>query len=103
MYEIIKECEENILNGFSARRPGRKPKGAPSTLDEALKRISVLEDEKIHEAREKERLYARSEFLKIRLKQTKPVIFLPNQELLKPIFQVCMPVVMFKIRFIVRP
>lgn len=68
MYEIVKECEENILSGFLERRPGRKPKGAPSNLDEAMKRISALEDEKIHEAKEKERYFARSEFLKIRLK-----------------------------------
>lgn len=68
MYEIVKECEENILSGFSERRSGRKPKGTPSNLDEAMKRISALEDEKIHEAKEKERYYARSEFLKIRLK-----------------------------------
>ena len=68
MYQVVKECEELILNGFSERRPGRKPEGAPATLDEAMKRISVLEEEKRHEAKEKERFHARSEFMKVRLK-----------------------------------
>ena len=68
MYQIIKECEEFILNGFTERRRGRKPTGAPKTLDEAISKISQLEEEKKHEATEKERFIARSEFLKVRLK-----------------------------------
>jgi DNA primase len=68
MYQIIKECEEMIVEGFSHRRPGRKPDQAPCTLTEAIARIDTLEEEKRHEATEKERFYARSEFLKLRLK-----------------------------------
>jgi hypothetical protein len=68
MYQIIKECEEMIVEGFSQRRPGRKPDQAPCTLVDAYARINTLEEEKRHVATEKERFYARSEFLKLRLK-----------------------------------
>ncbi len=68
MYQIIKECEEMILNGYTERRPGRKPEGAPANLDEATRRIAILEEEKHQEAIDKEKYYARSEFLKLRLK-----------------------------------
>lgn len=68
MYQIVKECDEMIVNGFSQRRPGRKRDGMPATLDEAMERIDLLEEAKRHEAKEKERYYARSEFMKVRLK-----------------------------------
>jgi DNA primase len=68
MYEIIKECEENIISGFSYRRLGRKPQHAPATLDEAIDKIKTLEDEKERAEVEKEKYYARSEFMKLRLK-----------------------------------
>jgi DNA primase len=68
MYEIIKDCEEIILEGFTQRRPGRKPAKAPCSLTDAIKQISTLEEEKRQETTEKERFYARSEFLKLRLK-----------------------------------
>lgn len=68
MYQIVKECEENILSGFSQRRVGRKPNQAPATLDEATQRIAALEEEKKCAEIEKEKYYARSEFMKLRLK-----------------------------------
>jgi hypothetical protein len=68
MYEIKKDCEEIIVNGFSQRNRGRKSAQAPRTLSEAQKIIARLEEEKRQEAIEKERYYARSEFLKLRLK-----------------------------------
>lgn len=68
MYEIKKDCEEIIVSGFSQRNRGRKSAKAPRTLLEAQKIIATLEEEKRHEAIEKERYYARSEFLKLRLK-----------------------------------
>ena len=68
LYQIVRESEELILSGFSQRHAGRKPEGAPATLTEACERIAILEEEKHHQAREKERYHARSEFLKIRLK-----------------------------------
>ena len=68
MYQIVNDCEELILSGLGQRRSGRKPEGAPATLEDAIKRIAALEDEKLNEAKEKERFYARSEFLKVRLK-----------------------------------
>lgn len=68
MYEIIKECEDNIIKGFSHRRAGRKPQHAPATLEEAMEKIKVLEEEKERAEGEKEKYYARSEFMKLRLK-----------------------------------
>lgn len=68
MYQVIHDCEKQIMNGLKNRKPGRKKKGAPSDLDEAFERISQLEAEKDHESREKERYYVRSEFLNLRLK-----------------------------------
>jgi DNA primase len=68
MYQVVKECEENILSGFSQRRVGRKPSQAPATIEEATQTIAALEEEKKHAETEKEKYYARSEFMKLRLK-----------------------------------
>jgi transposase-like protein len=67
MYEIVRECEKSLLDTFAGRKPGRKPKGKPATLEEAWERIKELEKQYEQEATEKERLYCRSEFLKLRL------------------------------------
>jgi DNA primase len=67
MYQIVKECEELIFEGFSQRNPGRKPANSPGSLEEAIARIAELEEEKSQESLAKERYYARSEFMKIRL------------------------------------
>ncbi|MFH1623875.1 MAG: toprim domain-containing protein [Pseudomonadota bacterium] len=68
MYDIVRECEKNIVDSFSGRKPGRKPEGKPATLEEACKRIEELENDYEREATERELLYCRSEFLKLRLK-----------------------------------
>lgn len=68
MYDIVRECEKNILDSFSGRKRGPKPEGRPSTLEEAWKRIEELENNYEQEATERELLYSRSEFLKLRLK-----------------------------------
>jgi transposase-like protein len=68
MYEVVRECESLIVEGFSGRRVGRRREGEVSTLAEASERIKELEQEKRRLGEEKERYYARSEFLKIRLK-----------------------------------
>jgi len=68
LYEIAKECEEFIIDGFSERRQGRRAAGSPLNLEDAFKKVAALEEEKRREATEKERFYARSEFLKVRLK-----------------------------------
>jgi DNA primase len=68
MYELIRDCEKLLLNGLRSRKPGRRKKGAPTTLEEALERINQLEAERDHEMREKERYYVRSEFLNLHLK-----------------------------------
>lgn len=67
MYEIARECEEALVETFSGRKPGRKPKGKPATLEEAWERIEQLEKEHEEEATERELLYCQSEFLKLRL------------------------------------
>lgn len=68
MYEVARECEETLLDTFSGRKPGRRPEGKPKTLEEAWERIKALEDQYESEAAEREFLYCRSEFLKLRLK-----------------------------------
>ena len=68
MYEVVRECESLIVEGFSSRRVGRRREGEVSTLAEASERIRELEQQKRRLGEEKERYYARSEFLKIRLK-----------------------------------
>jgi len=71
MYEIAGECEKAALESLSGRRAGRKPQGKPTSLEEAQKRIEELEAAYEKEAREKELLYCRSEFLKLDLKWAK--------------------------------
>lgn len=68
MYEIVKECEDFILSGFSQRRVGRKPSGQPETLDEACKRVKELEEENRRLDEERERYWVSNEFMKLRLK-----------------------------------
>jgi transposase-like protein len=68
MYEIVKECEDFILSGFSQRRVGRKPAGQPETLDDACKRIKELEGENRRLDEERERYWVSNEFMKVRLK-----------------------------------
>jgi DNA primase len=68
LYEIVRECEQILVEAFSGRRPGRPPKGKPTTLEAALERIEKLEEEYEREATEKEEQCCRSEFLALRLK-----------------------------------
>jgi len=68
MYEVVKECEELILSGFSQRRRGRKPSNEPETMDDARKRIENLQQENRRLDEERERHYVRNEFMKVRLK-----------------------------------
>lgn len=68
MYEVVKECEDLILSGFSRRRAGRKPSGQPETLEEACKMVEDLESENRRIDEERERYWVRSEFMQLRLK-----------------------------------
>lgn len=68
MYEVVKECEELILSGFSGRRRGRKSTGQSSTLSDANEHIKTLEEENRRLDEERERYYVRNEFMKVRLK-----------------------------------
>lgn len=68
LYEIVRECEQILMEGFSQRRPGRPAKGKPATLDAAMRRIAELETQYERKATEYEEQYCRSEFLALRLK-----------------------------------
>lgn len=68
MYEIVNECEELIMSGFSQRRRGRKSAGEPATMAEARERVASLEQENRRLDEECERYYVRNEFMKVRLK-----------------------------------
>ena len=68
LYEIVRSCDQILLQVFSGRKPGRPPKGEPRDLEGALKQIEELKEKYEEEATERERLYCRSEFLGLRLK-----------------------------------
>ena len=68
LYEVARDCEETLLKEFSKRKPGRPPKGKPTTLEEAMERIEELEGRFVQEATERELQYCRNEFLELRLK-----------------------------------
>jgi DNA primase len=68
LYEIVRECEQMLREGFSQRKVGRPPKGKPATLEEALQRIEELEANYERKATEQEEQLCRAEFLAIRLK-----------------------------------
>jgi transposase-like protein len=68
MYEIVNECEELIVAGFSQRRCGRRSSGEPATMAEARERVASLEQENRRLDEERERYYVRNEFMKVRLK-----------------------------------
>ena len=68
LYEIVKECQQAVVERWAERRPGRKPAGQPKTLAEALRLLEEAEERYEKEAFERETLYCRSEFLALRLK-----------------------------------
>ena len=68
LYEIVRECDQMVVEGFSGRKPGRPPKGESRSLEEARERIKELERKYEQEAKEREKLYCKSEFLQLRLK-----------------------------------
>ena len=68
LYKIVKECEAMLLNGFNQRHPGRKSSAEMASQSSAKERILALEQLNKTLAKEKELHYARSEFLKLRLK-----------------------------------
>lgn len=68
MYEIVRDCEEILLGAMDQRKVGRKPRAEPQDLVEAKQRMTELEASWKQEAKERERLYARGEFLALHLK-----------------------------------
>ena len=68
MYQIIRECQDMIDAGYDNRRVGRVSKNKPQTLQEAMDRIALLENEKKEIAYEKEKLWIAGKFMKVRLK-----------------------------------
>ena len=68
LYEIVRDCERILLESLSSRKPGRRPKGEPASLEEAREQLKELEAKYEAEATKREELYCRSEFLALRLK-----------------------------------
>lgn len=68
LYEVVRDCEQLLLEGLSSRRPGRPPRGTPGSLGEAHEQLKELETKYEAEATKREELYCRSEFLALRLK-----------------------------------
>jgi transposase len=69
MYEVVQQCKKSI-DDAPRRPPGPRPKkgNKPTTLEEALERIEQLEAARLDAEKEKELYYAKSEFLKVRIK-----------------------------------
>ncbi len=68
LYEIVRDCEQTLLGALGTRKPGRRPKGVPASLQEAVERIRELEGQYEEEATRREELYCQREFLALRLK-----------------------------------
>ena len=68
LYEVVRDCEETLLESFAERKVGRRPKGLPATLAEAVERIKELERQYEHEATKREEYYCISEMLALHLK-----------------------------------
>jgi DNA primase len=68
VYDVVKECKATLLELFASRRRGRPRTDEAPDLAEARRRLLELEEKYEQEARERERLYCRSEFLELRLK-----------------------------------
>jgi len=68
LYEIVRDCEAALVAALASRKPGRRPKGAPATLEQAMERIQELETLYEQEATEREELYCHRELLALRLK-----------------------------------
>ena len=68
LYEVVRDCDETLLESFSERKVGRPPKGVPATLADAVERIRELERQYEREATKREELYCRNELMAIRLK-----------------------------------
>jgi len=68
LYEIVRDCKETLLGALGTRKPGRRPKGMPASLEEAVERIKELEGQYEEEATRREELYCQREFLALRLK-----------------------------------
>ena len=69
--EIISECDQVLLTHFHQKRAGRKKAGEPQDIPEALERISTLTSQYHQLAKEKEELYIKGEFMKLRLSWAK--------------------------------
>lgn len=81
LYEVVRECEKILQQGLSESQVGRPSKDKPKTYDDALKQIEDLKKKQEKETAEREKLYCRSEFLKLRLKWSeKEVSELSNEE-----------------------
>jgi DNA primase len=68
MYQIVKECEEIIIQSLQDRPLGRRRENVPTNLKEAVEKIATLEKEKEQVEIEKETYYAKNAFLQVRLK-----------------------------------
>jgi DNA primase len=68
LYKIVKDCEAALLSEFNERRPGRKSSKEMESKAAAQQRVIELEAENQRLRKESTMNYARSEFLKLRLK-----------------------------------
>ena len=67
LYDIVKSCDKGLLAHLEQQKSGRKKADQPPTYNTALEKIKNLEDQNLELEKEKEKLYVKSEFLKLRL------------------------------------
>lgn len=68
MYQIVKDCQQLLLSSLSGQRPGRRPVGQPSSMQEAWQQIKQMQEEIKQLSIEHDKLKCRDELLGIRLK-----------------------------------
>ncbi|MEE4165185.1 MAG: toprim domain-containing protein [Desulfocapsaceae bacterium] len=68
MYTIVRDVEEMVIAGLSARRPGRRPIDQPQTMPDAWQQIDDLKEQNRNLSLERDESICREEFLKLRLK-----------------------------------
>jgi transposase-like protein len=67
LYDIVKSCDQGLLEHLAQQKAGRKTADQPPTFTAALEKIKSLEDQNLDLEKEKEKWYIKSEFLKLRL------------------------------------
>ena len=67
LYEIIKDCNEHLLEYLKHKKTGRQKEEVPASYPDALEQIEGQKAQILQLEKEKEELYIKNEFLALRL------------------------------------